>query len=57
MFEAFMDFAIARIKALPDAHLFHYAAYEQTALKRLASLHGTRESRGEAKSGDRALTW
>ena len=27
----------------PDAHVYHYAAYEETAIKRLAMFHGTRE--------------
>lgn len=43
-FEAFMDFATARLKTFPDAHIYHYAHYEPTALKRLMSMHGTRES-------------
>ncbi len=43
-FEAFMDFVTAHLRQFPDAHVYHYAAYEETALKRLMSLHGTRES-------------
>lgn len=43
-FEAFMDFVSARLKADPDLHIYHYAAYENSALKRLMSLHGTREA-------------
>lgn len=43
-FEQFMDFAIARLNEYPDAHIYHYAHYEPTALKRLMSLHGTREA-------------
>jgi predicted RecB family nuclease len=43
-FEAAMDFITARMAASPDAHVFHYAAYEETALKRLAMVHGTRET-------------
>ncbi|MFZ5483844.1 MAG: TM0106 family RecB-like putative nuclease [Pseudomonadota bacterium] len=43
-FEAFIDFAMARLKRHPQAHIYHYAAYEETALKRLMSLHGTREA-------------
>lgn len=43
-FEAFMDFATDRLKAYPDAHIYHYAHYEPTALKRLMSMHGTREA-------------
>jgi len=42
-FEAFMDFVAARLQHHPDLHIYHYAAYENTALKRLMSLHGTRE--------------
>ena len=43
-FERFIDFATARIADHPDAHIYHYAPYESTALKRLAALHGTREA-------------
>ncbi len=43
-FEAFIDFAIARLKRHPAAHIYHYASYEETALKRLMSSHGTREA-------------
>lgn len=42
-FQATVDFMIDRIERYPDAHIYHYAAYEETALKRLAMLHGTRE--------------
>jgi uncharacterized protein len=42
-FEQFVDFARARLAAHPDAHIYHYAPYEVTALKRLAAMHGTRE--------------
>ncbi|MCA3035491.1 MAG: TM0106 family RecB-like putative nuclease [Rhodocyclaceae bacterium] len=43
-FSAFMDFVTERLRRYPAAHIYHYAAYEPTALKRLMSLHGTRES-------------
>ena len=43
-FEQFMDFATARLRQYPDAHIYHYAHYEPTALKRLMSMHGTREA-------------
>lgn len=43
-FEGFIDFAMQRLKQYPAAHIYHYAAYEATALKRLMSLHGTREA-------------
>lgn len=43
-FEAAVDFMVARLRDFPDAHIHHYAPYEQTALKRLAMFHGTREA-------------
>lgn len=43
-FEAFMDFVTGWLRRYPGAHIYHYAAYEQTALKKLMSLHGTREA-------------
>ncbi|WP_250493797.1 TM0106 family RecB-like putative nuclease [Caballeronia sp. GAWG1-1] len=42
-FEQFMDYVDARLRQYPDAHIYHYAPYEQTALKKLMSVHGTRE--------------
>jgi predicted RecB family nuclease len=42
-FEEFVDFAAARQVAHPGSHVYHYAPYEVSALKRLAALHGTRE--------------
>lgn len=43
-FEEFMDFVTAWLRKHPNAYIYHYAAYEQTALKKLMSLHGTREA-------------
>lgn len=43
-FEAFIDFVTAHLRSYPAAHIYHYAPYETTALKRLMSLHGTREA-------------
>ena len=43
-FEAAMDFITTKLAAHPDAYVYHYASYEQTALKRLAMVHGTREA-------------
>ena len=43
-FEAFIDFVTAWLRRYPTAHIYHYAHYEQTALKKLMSLHGTREA-------------
>ncbi|MYA40585.1 MAG: TM0106 family RecB-like putative nuclease [Gemmatimonadetes bacterium] len=42
-FEQFIDFAMERLEADPDLHIYHYAPYEPTAVKRLAGRHGTRE--------------
>ncbi len=41
-FEAFIDFCEAHRRRYPKAHIYHYASYEETALKRLASQHATR---------------
>jgi uncharacterized protein len=43
-FEAAMDFIVTRLESHPDAYVYHYASYEETALKRLAMVHGTREA-------------
>ncbi len=42
-FEAFIDFVMARLEAHPDLHVYHYAPYEPTAMKRLMGRHATRE--------------
>ncbi len=42
-FEDFMDFVAERRRVHPDLHVYHYAPYEPTALKRLMGLHATRE--------------
>jgi uncharacterized protein len=42
-FEDFIDFAIARVEAVPDLHIYHYAAYERTRITSLAGRYGTRE--------------
>ncbi|MBA4751841.1 MAG: TM0106 family RecB-like putative nuclease [Sphingopyxis sp.] len=42
-FEQTIDFIVARLSRYPGAHVYHYASYEQTALKRLAMYHATRE--------------
>jgi len=41
--EQLVDDLIGRLRADPGMHVYHYAAYEQTALKRLTGRHGTRE--------------
>jgi predicted RecB family nuclease len=42
-FEVFIDFVVDQRKRYPEMHVYHYAQYEVTALKRLMGLHGTRE--------------
>ncbi len=42
-FEAFIDLVMARLEADPDLHVYHYAPYEPTAMKRLMGRHATRE--------------
>jgi predicted RecB family nuclease len=42
-FEGFVDHAIEQLDSHPGMHIYHYAAYEKTALRRLMSRHGTRE--------------
>ena len=42
-FERLMDMLTARLEQYPEMHVYHYAAYEPTALKRLMGRHATRE--------------
>jgi uncharacterized protein len=39
-----VDRLLARWRAHPEMHVYHYAAYEVTALKRLTTRHGVREA-------------
>ena len=39
-----MDWLEKRFDKYPCLHVYHYAAYEDTALKKLAARHGTREA-------------
>ncbi|QIX27927.1 TM0106 family RecB-like putative nuclease [Nocardioides sp. JQ2195] len=41
---AFLDDVVARLEVHPDLHIYHYAPYEVTALKRLAGVCETHES-------------
>ncbi len=41
-FEKFIDHVTARRREYPDLHIYHYAPYEVTALKRLAGTWATR---------------
>ena len=43
IFEEFVDYVEARRKAHPDLHIFHFAPYEPSALKRLMGRYATRE--------------
>lgn len=43
-FIEFVDFVTERLREFPNAHIYHYAHYEPTALKRLMSLHGICEA-------------
>ncbi len=42
-FEQLMDFLTDRLERFPEMHVYHYASYEPTALKRLMGRHATRE--------------
>jgi predicted RecB family nuclease len=42
-FEEFVDFLWNRLRHWPDLHVYHYAQYEPSALKRLMTEHATRE--------------
>jgi len=43
-FEEFVDFVTERRKRYPASHVYHYANYEKSALRRLAQAHCTRET-------------
>ena len=42
-FVGFIDLVMDRLATDPNLHIYHYAPYEPTAVKRLAGRHGTRE--------------
>ncbi|HLF79993.1 MAG TPA: TM0106 family RecB-like putative nuclease, partial [Dehalococcoidia bacterium] len=42
-FEAFIDLVMDRLALDPNLHVYHYAPYEPTAVKRLMGRYGTRE--------------
>ena len=42
-FEDTVDWMAAHLEANPGAHIYHYAPYEITALRRLSTLHASRE--------------
>ncbi len=43
-FEAFIDDVVARLARWPALHVYHYAPYEPTAVKKLMGRHATREA-------------
>jgi uncharacterized protein len=43
-FETFIDLVHERLREHPDLHVYHYAAYEITALRRMMGRYGTREA-------------
>ena len=47
-FEKFIDFVAERLQRHPAMHVYHYAPYEPTALKRLMGRHATREEEVDA---------
>ena len=42
-FEGLVDFLVERARVYPDMHVYHYAPYETSALRRLMGLFGSRE--------------
>ena len=44
VFEDFVDWVIERWEEYPDLHIYHYAPYEPSAMKRLMGRHATREA-------------
>jgi predicted RecB family nuclease len=42
-FERLVDYLVERRRRFPGMHVYHYAQYERTALRRLMGEHGTRE--------------
>lgn len=42
-FEGFVDWVYARWKANPGMHVYHYAAYEVSAIRRLSTQHDSRQ--------------
>ena len=55
IFEQFVDWLVARRRRHPRMHVYHYAAYERTALTRLMGEHGTREDEVDAFLRDEVL--
>ena len=47
-FEQFIDWVMGRWKQDPSMHIYHYAAYEVSAMRRLMGRHATREDEVDA---------
>jgi DNA polymerase III delta prime subunit len=43
-FERFIDWVMERRRRYPELHVYHYAAYEESAVKRLMGKYATRET-------------
>lgn len=54
-FERFVDFVSERRREWPDLHVYHYASYEITVLKRLAGAYGSREEEVDQLLRDRVF--
>jgi uncharacterized protein len=44
VFERCVDWVVERRRRFPGAHIYHYASYERSALRRLMGEHATREA-------------
>ncbi|MBV9933770.1 MAG: TM0106 family RecB-like putative nuclease, partial [Actinobacteria bacterium] len=54
-FEQFVDFVQERRAVHPDLHVYHYAAYERTALGKLMGRYATREDEVDSLFRDKVL--
>jgi predicted RecB family nuclease len=54
-FERFIDFVVERRRRYPNLHVYHYWAYEVTAVRRLMCLHETREAEVDALLRERVF--
>jgi len=48
VFERIVDLLTAHVSAHPQAHIYHYAAYEVTAMRRLSTAYASREDAVDA---------
>lgn len=51
----FLEYVRVRLQQWPDMHIYHYAAYEKTALLRLAAMHGVGEEQVDDLLRDNVL--